>query len=82
MTTHFCGTCNRLRLTADGNLKVCLFGEDEVSLRDPMRAGASDNDLEEIIRAAVSKKFFAHGGKTSPEAIAASANRPMIKIGG
>jgi cyclic pyranopterin phosphate synthase len=82
MTTHFCGTCNRLRLTADGNLKVCLFGEDETSLRDPMRGGASDGELEAIIRAAVQKKFFSHGGKGSPEAIAASSNRPMIKIGG
>ena len=82
MTTHFCGTCNRLRLTADGNLKVCLFGEDETSLRDPMRAGASDDDLEAIIRGAVNKKFFSHGGKSSIEAIAASINRPMIKIGG
>src|ERR1700721_1338398 len=39
MTDHFCGSCNRLRITADGNLKVCLFGEDEVSLRDTMRRG-------------------------------------------
>ncbi|GAB0489040.1 hypothetical protein MMPV_000255 [Pyropia vietnamensis] len=39
MTNHFCGGCNRLRLTADGSLKVCLFGSDEVSLRDVMRGG-------------------------------------------
>ncbi|KAL3909165.1 MAG: hypothetical protein SGPRY_009524 [Prymnesium sp.] len=38
----FCGGCNRLRLTADGNLKTCLFGSDETSLRDMMREGASD----------------------------------------
>merc|ERR1711971_1097632 len=37
MTEHFCGTCNRLRLTADGQLKVCLFGKTEVSLRDLLR---------------------------------------------
>ncbi|KAB8556647.1 hypothetical protein FH972_025683 [Carpinus fangiana] len=37
MTDHFCGTCNRLRITSDGNLKVCLFGNTEVSLRDMMR---------------------------------------------
>ena len=35
--SHFCGGCNRLRITADGNLKVCLFGDDEYSLRDAMR---------------------------------------------
>ena len=56
MTNHFCFTCNRLRLTADGNLKVCLFGANEVSLRDAMRSGASDDDLLEIISAAVKKK--------------------------
>ncbi|KAN0066383.1 hypothetical protein ACQY0O_000477 [Thecaphora frezii] len=39
MTDNFCGTCNRLRITADGNLKVCLFGNSEVSLRDAMRRG-------------------------------------------
>ncbi len=39
MSDHFCNTCNRLRITADGNLKVCLFGSSEVSLRDMMRAG-------------------------------------------
>lgn len=37
MPSHFCGGCNRLRITADGNLKVCLFGDDEYSLRDAMR---------------------------------------------
>lgn len=37
MTDHFCGSCNRLRVTADGNLKVCLFGPHEVSLRDTLR---------------------------------------------
>lgn len=82
MTTHFCGTCNRLRLTADGKIKVCLFGEDEVSLLALMRGGASDADLEEVIRKAVTAKHFSHGGKGSPEELAASLNRPMIKIGG
>lgn len=82
MTTNFCGTCNRLRLTADGNLKVCLFGEDETSLRDPMRSGATDEELVQIIQAAVMKKHFSHGGKASAEALAATPNRPMIKIGG
>ena len=37
MSEHFCSTCNRLRLTADGNLKVCLFGNTEISLRDQLR---------------------------------------------
>jgi len=62
MSNHFCGTCNRLRLTADGNLKVCLFGSAEVSLRDIMRDGGTDEDLSEVIAAAVYKKHFALGG--------------------
>lgn len=44
MTDHFCGTCNRLRITSDGNLKVCLFGNTEVSLRDMMRASFNKGD--------------------------------------
>ncbi|KAL0464367.1 UNVERIFIED_CONTAM: GTP 3',8-cyclase, mitochondrial [Sesamum latifolium] len=52
MTEHFCAGCNRLRLLADGNFKVCLFGPSEVSLRDPLRRGADDNELTDIIGAA------------------------------
>ncbi|XP_024023228.1 GTP 3',8-cyclase, mitochondrial isoform X3 [Morus notabilis] len=52
MTEHFCAGCNRLRLLADGNFKVCLFGPSEVSLRDPLRRGADDHELREIIEAA------------------------------
>ncbi len=79
MSEHFCGGCNRLRLTADGNLKVCLFGKGEVSLRDAMRAGCSDDDLRGIIEAAVQRKKASHAGMY---AIAQSENRPMILIGG
>ena len=51
MTKHFCGSCNRLRLTADGNLKVCLFGVDEVSLLDVMRdASLLDGERGEVDR--------------------------------
>ena len=79
MTSHFCGDCNRLRLLADGSLKVCLFGANEVSLRDAMRQGATDEDLRLIIGAAVRKKKAAHAGMTQ---LASTANRPMITIGG
>lgn len=83
MTEHFCGTCNRIRLTADGQLKVCLFGSTEVSLRDAMREGADDADLALIIRAALQKKKFALGGHGNAEGIKkANDNRPMILIGG
>ncbi|KJE90936.1 molybdenum cofactor synthesis 1 isoform 1 [Capsaspora owczarzaki ATCC 30864] len=60
MSDHFCGTCNRLRITADGNLKVCLFGNAEVSLRDAMRAGATDEELLPVVAAAVSRKKKQH----------------------
>ncbi|KAJ8749352.1 hypothetical protein K2173_018840 [Erythroxylum novogranatense] len=79
MTQHFCAGCNRLRLLADGNFKVCLFGPSEVSLRDPLRHGADDNELREIIGAAVKRKKASHGGMFE---IAKTGNRPMIHIGG
>ncbi|XP_053457155.1 molybdenum cofactor biosynthesis protein 1 isoform X2 [Nycticebus coucang] len=60
MSEHFCGTCNRLRITADGNLKVCLFGNSEVSLRDHLRTGASEQELLRIIGAAVGRKKRQH----------------------
>lgn len=83
MTNHFCGTCNRVRITADGQLKVCLFGSAEVSLRDAMREGASDVDLALIVRAALQKKKFALGGHGNAEGIKkANNNRPMTLIGG
>eukprot|EP00013_Stygamoeba_regulata_P003461 CAMPEP_0177633328 /NCGR_PEP_ID=MMETSP0447-20121125/2780_1 /TAXON_ID=0 /ORGANISM="Stygamoeba regulata, Strain BSH-02190019" /LENGTH=429 /DNA_ID=CAMNT_0019134983 /DNA_START=516 /DNA_END=1805 /DNA_ORIENTATION=- len=62
MTDHFCNTCNRVRVTADGNLKVCLFGNSEVSLRDRIRAGATDEELREVVAAAIRRKKAAHAG--------------------
>ncbi|EAA11683.4 AGAP006072-PA [Anopheles gambiae str. PEST] len=63
MTEHFCGSCNRLRITADGNLKVCLFGNTEVSLRDALRSpGCSEDDLRCLISAAVKRKKKQHAG--------------------
>lgn len=82
MTDHFCGSCNRLRITADGNLKVCLFGSEEVSLRDAMRDGASDTELNELIDAALFRKHWALGGSRDRHEIAVSENRSMIRIGG
>ncbi|XP_041979827.1 GTP 3',8-cyclase, mitochondrial isoform X2 [Aricia agestis] len=81
MTRPFCGGCNRLRLTADGSLKVCLFGAAEVSLRDAVRAGASDDDLAALVRAALRRKHPQHAGMKSGDIVQGS-NRPMILIGG
>jgi cyclic pyranopterin phosphate synthase len=96
MSEHFCSSCNRLRITADGKIKVCLFGsnEREVSLRDIMREHPQHHEeegsiprreeaLERMIHAAVQRKTFALGGHGSAENIAKAAdNRPMTLIGG
>ncbi|XP_070577671.1 uncharacterized protein [Ptychodera flava] len=77
MSEHFCGSCNRLRITADGNLKVCLFGNAEVSLRDTLRSGTSDDEVLEIIGAAVGRKKKQHAGMFN---LSKMKNRPMILI--
>jgi cyclic pyranopterin phosphate synthase len=79
MTKAFCGDCNRLRLMADGALKVCLFGAGEVSLRRAMREGATDADLRVVVGAAVGRKRAAHAGMFE---LARAPNRAMVKIGG
>lgn len=98
MSDHFCSSCNRLRLTADGQIKarvflhhdksllltlrnhqVCLFDAKEISLRDAVRSGATDEDLLQIIGSAVIGKKEKHAGM---EEIDVLANRPMILIGG
>jgi cyclic pyranopterin phosphate synthase len=56
----FCGDCNRIRLTADGRLRTCLFSLNETDLRSPMRTGAGDDELERIIREAVWRKELKH----------------------
>jgi cyclic pyranopterin phosphate synthase len=56
----FCGDCNRIRLTADGRLRTCLFSLHETDLREPLRAGASDDELERVIRDAVWRKELKH----------------------
>jgi cyclic pyranopterin phosphate synthase len=56
----FCADCNRIRLTADGRLRTCLFSIRETDLRGPLRAGASDEELEQIIREAVWRKELKH----------------------
>jgi len=56
----FCGDCNRVRLTADGHLRTCLFSMNETDLRSAMRDGADDRELERIIRDAVWLKELKH----------------------
>jgi cyclic pyranopterin phosphate synthase len=56
----FCGDCNRVRLTADGRLRTCLFSLNETDLRSPLRKGVGDAELEQIIRDAVWRKELKH----------------------
>jgi GTP 3',8-cyclase len=79
VTEPFCGDCNRIRLTADGKLRTCLFSLNETDLREPLRAGASDDEIETIVRNAVWRKELKHHvndpGFVQPE-------RSMSQIGG
>jgi cyclic pyranopterin phosphate synthase len=79
VTEPFCGTCNRLRLMADGAIRNCLFSDDELSVRDTIRSGGSDEDLEMVFRRAVWGKLPGHGinepGFLQPA-------RSMSRIGG
>jgi cyclic pyranopterin phosphate synthase len=60
VTEPFCDTCNRLRLTAEGQLRACLFSLDEADLREPLRSGATDQEIEAVIRKAVWGKWEGH----------------------
>jgi len=75
----FCLNCNRVRLTADGALRYCLFALEETDLKTPLRAGASDAELAELVRQCVARKWLGHeinsGRFVAPP-------RPMNAIGG
>jgi cyclic pyranopterin phosphate synthase len=60
VTEPFCDSCNRLRLTADGQLRSCLFSLEETDLRGPMRAGATEDELLQLIHDCVSSKWAGH----------------------
>lgn len=76
---QFCDECNRLRLTADGKLRPCLFSETEIDLKTPLRSGADSSEIERLIRVAIETKPAGHDiaceGKLS-------SLIPMSKIGG
>ncbi len=71
---HFCATCDRLRLTADGRLRVCLFSDTEVDVRGALRTG-TDDDVRSLIRKAVALRPAGHGMRSGTE-------RGMSQIGG
>lgn len=78
MSQHFCETCNRVRLSADGILHLCLGQDDAVDLRGPLRAGACDKELEDIILAGITMKPERHYFREQPEKII----RFMSRTGG
>jgi cyclic pyranopterin phosphate synthase len=74
----FCADCNRLRLTADGILRLCLLRDNEADLRPLLRGGASDDEIADFIRRAVQQKPWGHGLAQDVMAVA----RGMSEIGG
>jgi cyclic pyranopterin phosphate synthase len=78
VTDPFCATCNRMRLSADGRLHLCLLRDDELDLRAAVRSGADEAQIEQIIRHAVAIKPWGHG---LPEGVLPTL-RGMSEIGG
>ena len=79
MTDSFCASCNRLRMTADGSIKSCLFYDAEINMKERLRSGCSDQDVEEMILYALANKPEAH---PPMEELAEMSNRAMVEIGG
>jgi molybdenum cofactor biosynthesis enzyme MoaA len=83
MSSHFCGDCNRMRLTADGKMKNCLFGKEEMDLLGTLRKG---EDIVPFIHKSIYNKHAVLGGQMTSDYQKANAdeieNRSMIKIGG
>jgi GTP 3',8-cyclase len=79
VTRPFCGACDRVRLTADGQVRNCLFAREESDLRSALRAGASDAELAERWLAAVASKLPGHG---IDDPTFLQPDRPMSAIGG
>jgi cyclic pyranopterin phosphate synthase len=79
VTRPFCSTCDRIRLTADGQFRTCLFAREETDLRTPLRAGASDDDLAARMGLAVRAKKVGHG---IDDPAFLQPDRPMSAIGG
>jgi cyclic pyranopterin phosphate synthase len=79
VTRPFCGSCDRVRLTADGQVRNCLFAREESDLRTPLRSGATDAEIAARWRAAVAGKLPGHG-INDPSFL--QPDRPMSAIGG
>lgn len=78
VSEHFCASCNRLRLTADGKLRPCLLAADELDLRTPLRQGASQADIQALLREAIRAKPRGHHLAECAQV----RDRTMAQIGG
>ena len=77
---HFCPSCNRIRLTADGKLRNCLFSDQEMDIKAPLRQGATDSELSQLLRDSIVNKPEKHG--LQPDVFRKCQSRPMVAIGG
>ena len=86
ISNHFCNECNRLRLTADGKLRPCLFSETEIDLKPALRGGSSDDEIERLIKLSIEVKPEGHN--IGPQKLSALiknrayCKKPMSRIGG
>ena len=81
MSHHFCHACNRLRLTADGHLRSCLFSDAETDLKESLRAGCSDEEIAALVMTAVARKPLENPIRADG-ALLRKCMRPMQAIGG
>ncbi len=79
ISKHFCASCRRLRLTADGRIRPCLLSDTEIDVKSPLRGGCDDRELERLVKAALDIKPERH---YIVEAGGACSQRAMSKIGG
>ncbi len=84
LTHHFCGDCNRLRITADGKLRPCLFSETEIDLKPALRNSSSDEEIERLLRLSIEVKPEGHtiGRRGDTTSASKGALKPMSRIGG
>jgi cyclic pyranopterin phosphate synthase len=88
LSNHFCGKCNRLRMTADGKLRPCLFSETEIDIKTAIRNDAPDSEIERLIKLTIQVKPEGHNMRAQNTELGkllrerGECKRPMSKIGG
>jgi cyclic pyranopterin phosphate synthase len=80
VSNHFCAACNRIRLTADGKLRNCLFSDQEVDIKSSLRQGGTDAELSQILRDSIDNKPEKHSLQS--DVFRKCQSRPMVAIGG